>query len=364
MKTEENYSLLAHNTFGIEARCRLFAEYETPDELAAFLRQEADPSSVAPRSLPLAPCPLPLTHSPVLHIGGGSNLLLLGDYDGLVLHSAIRSIEELPAEDDGTVMLRVGAGVVWDDLVTYTLEHGWYGLENLSLIPGEVGASAVQNIGAYGAEAKDFIVAVECMNLQTQERRVFTNADCQYAYRQSLFKTPEERGRWAVLYVTYRLSRTLTPRLDYGSIRAELERQGISPDGLTALQLRNAIVAIRRAKLPDPKVEGNAGSFFMNPVVPREVYEALALCYPDMPHYDVGLHEVKIPAGWLIEQCGWKGRSLGPAGVHARQALVLVNRGGATGQDIVNLCDAICRDVREQFGIQLCPEANFVGGKG
>lgn len=356
MKTEENYSLLAHNTFGIEARCRLFAEYETPDELAGLLRQEAAPLSIVHS-------PLSIPHSPVLHIGGGSNLLFLGDYDGLVLHSAIRGIEQIPAEDEGTVMLRVGAGVVWDDFVTFTLEHGWYGLENLSLIPGEVGASAVQNIGAYGAEAKDFIVAVECMNLQTLEHRVFTNAECRYAYRQSLFKTPGERGRWAVLYVTYRLSRTFTPRLDYGGLRAELERQGTPLDGLTAMQLRNAVVAIRRAKLPDPRVEGNAGSFFMNPVVPREVYEALAQRYPNMPHYDVGPHEVKIPAGWLIEQCGWKGRSLGPAGVHARQTLVLVNRGGATGRDILNLCEAVRRDVGQRFGIQLQPEAVFVGGE-
>ncbi|MBQ7572551.1 MAG: UDP-N-acetylmuramate dehydrogenase [Bacteroidaceae bacterium] len=335
MRIKENYSLKDWNTFGIDVRCRRFVEYDTPEELATLIGQR-----------------------PLLHIGGGSNLLFLGDYEGTVLHSAIRSIE--PRTDGGDVLLRVGAAVVWDDLVAYTIGRGWYGLENLSLIPGEVGASAVQNIGAYGAEAKDFITEVECMDLQTGQRRVFTNAECQYAYRQSIFKTDEHRGRWAVLYVTYRLSQTFVPRLDYGGIRAELERKGIDISALTANQLRQTIIEIRKAKLPDPKVQGNAGSFFMNPVVSRAQYEALARQYPTMPHYDMDAERVKIPAGWMIEQCGWKGRSLGPAAVHDRQALVLVNRGGATGQDIVRLCEAVRHDVAARFGIDIHPEVNLI----
>ena len=344
MKIYNNYSLLGHNTFGIEARCRLFAEYESPAELKTFIRTEPTP-------------PLPL-----LHIGGGSNLLFLGDYQGTILHSRICTIDECPSPDGdtGTRLLRVGAAVVWDDLVDYTLRHGLYGLENLSLIPGEVGASAVQNIGAYGAEAKDYIVEVECMDLRTGQERTFTNADCHYGYRHSIFKTPEERGHWAVLYVTYRLSTTFQPRLDYGGIRGELQRRGIDTETLSAQQLRQVIIDIRRAKLPDPQVQGNAGSFFMNPIVPRRQFECLLEQYPDMPHYTVDDERMKIPAGWMIEQCGWKGRSLGPAAVHDRQALVLVNRGGATGQDIVRLCDAVRHDVQERFGIDIHPEVNFI----
>ena len=341
MNLISNYSLLSHNTFGIDVRCRMFAEYDSPEELYNLL--------TSPQREALN----------ILHIGGGSNLLFLHDFDGLVLHSNIKDIECIATEDDH-VWVRVGAAVVWDDFVRYALDHGWYGLENLSLIPGEVGASAVQNIGAYGREAKDFITEVECMNLHTGEPRTFTNEECRYSYRQSLFKTPEERGRWAVLHVTYRLSTTFKPSLDYGGIRNELQRQQIDIDNLKPNQLRDTIIGIRRTKLPDPKEQGNAGSFFMNPIVPRQEYEALASLYPGMPHYDVGADQVKIPAGWMIEQCGWKGRALGPAAVHDRQALVLVNRGGATGQDIVALSDAVRHDVLTRFGIDIHPEVNFI----
>jgi UDP-N-acetylmuramate dehydrogenase len=230
-------------------------------------------------------------------------------------------------------------------------------MENLSLIPGDVGASAVQNIGAYGAEAKDVIERVEAVSITTGEVCTFSGEDCCYGYRDSRFKR-EWKNQYLITHVTYRLSREYKPRLDYGNIRAELERQGISlPD---ALQLRQTIIDIRNAKLPDPKVTGNAGSFFMNPVVEREVYDRLAEQYPGMPHYDVDEEHVKIPAGWMIDQCGWKGKSLGKAGVHDRQALVLVNRGGATGQDVIALCQAVCADVEQKFGIALHPEVNIV----
>ena len=256
---------------------------------------------------------------------------------------------------------RTGYGFVWDDLVAYCVEHGFYGLENLSFIPGEVGASAVQNIGAYGAEVKDVITAVETVGLQDGEVRMFDVSACGYAYRKSIFKE-EWRGRYAVTHVHFRLSATFRPNLDYGGIREALSAGGIRPEKVTAQDLRRVVIAIRKAKLPDPKVQGNAGSFFMNPVVSREVYEAIKGDYPDVPHYEVDAERVKIPAGWLIERCGWKGRSLGRAAVHDRQALVLVNKGGATGRDILALCEAVRADVLSRFGISISPEVNIIGG--
>jgi len=337
----ENYSLLKHNTFGIPAFARYFAEYKSVGELKEAIKK------------------VPV-NTPILHIGGGSNLLFLKDYDGLVLHSKIDDTEVIEEGPDD-VVVRVGASIVWDDFVEMSIRKGWYGLENLSLIPGEVGASAVQNIGAYGAEAADHIIKVECVNLNTCEFRTFQNSECHYAYRQSIFKTPEERGKWAVLHVVYQLSKHFNPRLDYGGIRSVLEKMNISTEHLTAIQLREVIIEIRRGKLPDPKIQGNAGSFFMNPIVFRSVYEKLIVKYPNMPHYDVDADMVKIPAGWMIDQCGWKGRALGPAAVHDRQALVLVNLGGAKGQDIVNLCEAVRKDVYKKFGIEIHPEVNFIG---
>ena len=328
------------NTFGISCTASELIEYDSVESLCECLRHHA-----AQR---------------MLHVGGGSNLLFLHSYyEGIVLHNGIRTMEVLREDEDG-VLLRVGGGMVWDDFVAETLRRGWYGLENLSLIPGEVGASAVQNVGAYGAEAGEYIECVECLNLYTQEHRIFTHEECQYAYRYSIFKSEEHRGQWAVLYVQYKLSRHFVPSLRYGGILHELELRAISPAGLTANQLREIIISIRQQKLPDPKVQGSAGSFFKNPIVPRHQFERLLDAYPTMPYYEVSDSEVKIPAGWLIEQCGWKGRSLGPAAVHDRQALVIVNRGGATGQDILALCRAIQTDVKQNFGIELQPEVNFI----
>ncbi|MGN0281050.1 MAG: UDP-N-acetylmuramate dehydrogenase [Prevotella sp.] len=338
MKDVRNYNLLKHNTFGIEAHCRRFVEFDTIEELKELC------------------CSLTSADQPLMVLGGGSNLLLTKDFNGTVIHSAIKGIEAIQetAED---ILVRVGSGEVWDDFVAHCVSQGWHGAENLSLIPGEVGASAVQNIGAYGAEAKDIIYKVEAMEITSGKMVELSNADCQYGYRQSLFKT-EWKGRYIITHVTYRLSKVFTPRLDYGNIRAELQAEGISSP--TPQQLRDVIIKIRREKLPDPQVEGNAGSFFMNPVVSREKYDSLAALYPAMPHYDVDADHVKIPAGWMIDQCGWKGRSLGRAGVHSRQALVLVNRGGATGSEIVNLCTTIRKDVKDKFDIDIHPEVNIV----
>jgi UDP-N-acetylmuramate dehydrogenase len=250
-----------------------------------------------------------------------------------------------------------GSGEVFDEVVEASLQAGLYGMENLSLIPGDVGASAVQNIGAYGAEAKDLIVSVVAVEIATGCLVTISGKDCGYGYRQSKFKH-EWKNRYLITHVTYQLSTTFEPHLDYGNIRAELVRKGIQEP--TANQLRETIIEIRNAKLPDPKIEGNAGSFFMNPIVSREKYEQLAAHYEGMPHYEVDADHVKIPAGWMIDQCGWKGKSLGRAGVHSKQALVLVNRGGATGAEIVALSDAIRKDVRDKFGIDIYPEVNII----
>lgn len=333
MRDIANYSLKEHNTFGIEARCSRFLEYSTVDEakvVAAILRETGDPYII---------------------IGGGSNLLLTRDFEGIVVHSALMGVDI-----DGCRMT-CGSGMEWDRVVEMAVEQGLYGAENLSSIPGDVGASAVQNIGAYGVEAKDLIVEVEAIEIATGLLRTFSNADCQYGYRDSRFKH-DWKNQFLMTHVTYALQSTFEPKLDYGNIRAELERKGIS--NLTAAQLRTVIIEIRNAKLPDPKVMGNAGSFFMNPVVSREKYESLAAQYEGMPHYTIDSNHEKIPAGWMIEQCGWKGRSLGRAGVHDKQALVLVNRGGATGAEVVTLCETIRKDVREKFGIDIHPEVNII----
>ena len=333
MKDIQNYSLKEHNTFGIDTKCRRFIEFEDNDEaieVAKILRESA---------------------TPYIIIGGGSNLLLTKDFDGIVVRSGILHTRFL------SPCVKFGSGEVWDDVVAYCVKQGWYGMENLSLIPGDVGASAVQNIGAYGVEAKDLIDSVEAVEIATGQAVTISGKDCGYGYRQSKFKQ-EWRNRYLIIYVTYQLSTSFQPHLDYGNIRQELERKGITEP--TAQQVRDIIIDIRNAKLPDPKVMGNAGSFFMNPIVTKDKYETLAAQYPTMPHYEVdGSHE-KIPAGWMIEQCGWKGKSLGRAGVHDKQALVLVNRGGATGAEIVALCDAIRKDVKNKFGIDIHPEVNIV----
>ena len=337
MKDERNYSLKEHNTFGIDAKCRRFIEFEDDEEafeVAEILRKSAIPYII---------------------IGGGSNLLLTKDFDGIVVRSGIKG--HYFEEDFTCGRMTCGSGEVWDDMVATSLKAGYYGLENLSLIPGDVGASAVQNIGAYGVEAKDFILCVWMVEIATGKPWMIGNEECEYGYRQSRFKQ-DWKNRFLITRVTYGLARTFRPRLDYGNIRSELERRGITEP--TAEQVRDVIIDIRNAKLPDPKVEGNAGSFFMNPVVTRNRYEKLAALYPDMPHYKVDSRHEKIPAGWMIEQCGWKGKSLGRAGVHDKQALVLVNRGGATGAEIVALSDAIRQDVKARFGIDIHPEVNII----
>lgn len=339
MKIYSDFSLLGHNTFGIDAKCKRFVEYNSVQEAQQLVRS------------------FTCSDNPLLIVGGGSNLLLTKDFPGTVIHSAILCHEIVNISENGDVFLRCGSGVEWDSFVALCVENGWHGVENLSLIPGEVGASAVQNIGAYGAEAKDVIESVEAVCIDTGDVVTLSNADCCYAYRDSKFKH-EWKNKFLVTHVTYRLSKKFVPKLDYGNIRKSLDSKGIVNP--SAAELRQTIIEIRKAKLPDPKVLGNAGSFFMNPIVSRDVFEQLASKYKDMPHYVIDEKHVKIPAGWMIEQCGWKGRSLGRAGVHKNQALVLVNNGGATGQEVLDLCNRIIKDVKEAFGIEIHPEVNVI----
>lgn len=322
------------NTFGFNVKAATFVEYGSVEEL----RKLIDDGCIK---------------SPFLHIGQGSNLLFVGDYKGTVLHSCIDGVEVMAEDEDG-VSVRVGAGVVWDDFVACCVEHGWYGAENLSLIPGEVGASAVQNIGAYGVEVKDLISSVETINIQG-DKRVYQSDECEYAYRKSLFKQPEMKSVF-VTYVNFRLSKKEHYTLDYGTIRQELAKY----PAVDLRTLRKVIIDIRESKLPDPKILGNAGSFFMNPIVPRAQFEELLRPYPAMPHYDVDVDRVKIPAGWMIDQCGWKGKTLGLAAVHDKQALVLVNLGGAEGKDVVALSDAVRASVKAKFGIEIYPEVCLI----
>ena len=332
-----DYSLLEHNTFGMDVRAAMFVEYATIDELQAFLHSSTFEGY----------------RQRFIHIGAGSNLLFAGDYDGLVMHSAlcgIEVVEDTPRHQ----LLRVGSGYTWDDFVEYCVDHQLAGVENLSAIPGEVGASAVQNIGAYGVEVCDVIEQVETVDLNGNVR-IFTNEECKYGYRESVFKN-ELRGQYIVTHVVYRLSKQPAYKLGYGDLAARVEAEGAP----TLAAVRRAVVAIRESKLPDPKVLGNAGSFFTNPVIPLSLYNALKGQFPDMPSYAVDEERVKVPAGWLIEHSGWKGRALGRAAVHDRQALVLVNRGGATGDEVMELAHRIVEDIHAKFGIRMVPEVNYI----
>lgn len=336
MKEYTNYPILRYNTFGMDVKTSCFVEYSSVSEVQSFL-------SAKEYSLPL------------LHIGGGSNLLFLSDFKGTILHSAIKGID-ITGESDEWIDIKVGAGEVWDDFVSYTVSKGFYGAENLSIIPGEVGASAVQNIGAYGVEAKDIIMTVHTVRISDSSERVFSNEECRYSYRNSIFKG-EMKGQYIVTHVTFRLRKSPVFHLSYGNISSELEKRNLSP---SLANIRDIIIEVRRSKLPEPEEFGNAGSFFMNPMVSMQKFKQLESEFPDIPHYPVDENTVKIPAGWMIDRCGWKGRNIGPAGVYHKQALVLVNLGGATGKDISCLADEIIKSVYEKFGVDIHPEVNYI----
>lgn len=334
MFISHNHSLLSHNTFGLDVKADVFAEYESVDELRSILRGEL------------------FSKKRFLHIGIGSNLLFTGDFHGTVLHSAIRFIRY--HETEGWIVAHVGAGVVWDDFCRDAAEKGLWGVENLSGIPGEVGASAVQNIGAYGVEVCDTVYAVETIDCTTGEVRVFSPAECGYGYRYSIFKEDSMR-KYIVIGVKYLLTRAALPKLDYAGLKDLKNRSGIFP-----LTVRDTVLDIRNRKLPDPRERGSAGSFFKNPVVERCLYERLLADYPSMPHYDVDAFNVKIPAAWMIEQCGLKGYRYKGAQVYEKQPLVIVNNGNATASDIVELAQFVCQSVKKKFGIDIYPEVNYI----
>lgn len=336
MKKASDFSLLNYNTFGLNVSCRQFFEYDSVTELKEFIQAKN------------------LAGTNWLHIGGGSNLLFLQDFDGTILHSQIQGIEVVEETETGC-FVRVGAGVIWDDFVSWCVENRLGGVENLSLIPGEVGASAVQNIGAYGVEAKDVIYSVETVSTANASQRIFSHDECCFAYRDSLFKRENSH---IVTHVIFRLQKAAfyNYTLEYGQLKEALS---VYPT-INLSHIREVIISIRNEKLPDPKVLGNAGSFFKNPVVSKEKLTQLKKEYPAIPHYYAGEESEKIPAGWLIEQSGWKGKSHKRAGVYEKQALVLVNKGGATGSEIRELAGLIQQSVWEKFGVRIEPEVKIV----
>ena len=281
----EHMPLRDKHTFHLEANSRYWADFESVDELGILLQDNR------------------FNNMPKFPVGGGSNLLFTKDYPGLLLHSAIRSIEDT-LNTDGSVLVRAGSGVNWDDLVAYTVEKDWSGLENLSGIPGEIGASPVQNIGAYGSEAKDSIVLVEALDVESLELKTFTNADCKFGYRDSIFKN-ELKNKFIVCYVTYKLSTNFVPNLKYGDLNAHMERWG----GASLKNVRNAVLEIRGSKLPDPQVLGNAGSFYMNPELTPDLFKNLKSTFPDIPNWPLENGLVKVSAAWCIDKAGWKGKS-------------------------------------------------------
>lgn len=337
-KEHKDIDLRPYNSFGVSQLAARLVEFDSYDDLHATLT--ADPTILAGRWRVL---------------GGGNNTLFTADYDGTLIHPISRGIT-VAAERGTDVVVRVEAGEEWDDVVAWAVEHDLWGIENLSLIPGQAGAAPVQNIGAYGTEAKDTIESVEMLCTDTLNRLVLGGEYCSFGYRESIFKH-QLAGRVIITAINLRLSRIASPRLDYGALRAEVEKLG-EP---TLSNIRKAVISIRESKLPDPKVLGNGGSFFKNPIVEPEVAEQLLTTYPDMPHYPAPEGKVKLASGWLIEQAGWKGRRVGNVGVHDRQALVLVNHGGATGGEVMALARQVVADVKSKFGIEISPEINIVG---
>lgn len=337
MKITTNASLKSLNTFGVDAKANYLIEYESVMDLKMALKSEI------------------VLNNKIFHIGGGSNLLFLNNFSGVILHSAIRFFH-INSQSDNEILVEVGAGVVWDDFVAYAVENEWGGVENLSLIPGEVGAAAVQNIGAYGVEAKDVVDKVNTIEVQTGNIRSFTADECNYGYRKSIFKEGL-KGKYIVTSVVFRLRRG---SLEYTLGYQHLENEVLKSGQINLSTIRDTIVSLRTSKLPDPKITGNAGSFFMNPVIPRRQFSHLLSIYPSMPHYYVSETEEKVPAGWLIEQCGWKGKTIGNVGVHDRQALVLVNHGHAEGAEIANLAAKIRESVWIKFEIDIVPEVNYI----
>lgn len=338
MMLHENYSLKKNNTFGIDVKAKYFATFFNLDELKEMV------------------------HAPVFSLGqhfilgGGSNLLLTQDIEGIVLKNNLKGIQ-LIREDRDHYYVKAAAGEVWHDLVLFCIENNYAGLENLSLIPGNVGASPMQNIGAYGVEIKDCFHELEAFHIENKTMQTFDKAACKFGYRESVFKQAF-KNQYIITSVTYRLNKKPVFKISYGAIEKELEQMGVEKLSIRAIS--EAVCSIRRSKLPDPAVIGNAGSFFKNPEVMKTKYEFLQLKFPEMVAYPLENGNVKLAAGWLIERCGWKGKRVGDAGVHALQALVLVNYGNATGKQIFELSEKIVQSVMDVFGVTLEREVNIL----
>lgn len=335
---ESDVNLQPYNTLNIPATARYFAAVESKSQLKEILTHpETEPQQL-------------------LVLGGGSNILFADDFDGLVLHIEI-SGKEIIQETDEHVWLKIGAGENWHQMVRYCVENGFGGIENLSLIPGTVGAAPIQNIGAYGVELEEVFQWLEAANIETGEVRRFDKEDCQFDYRDSVFKN-ELKGEFIVTEVTLKLSKKPEINTTYGAIQTELQNRGITNP--TIHDVSDIVIDIRNSKLPNPKSLGNAGSFFKNPIVAEKLYYRIKEDYPEAPGYTMDNGEVKIPAGWLIEEAGWKGKIVGNTGTYKQQALVIVNHGGATGEEILEMSERIRKSVAEKFGIELIPEVNII----
>jgi UDP-N-acetylmuramate dehydrogenase len=337
IRLTNNFKLKNYNTFGLDAEAKRFFEFTEPDELAFFLHNEGLPEKF-------------------LILGGGSNLLFNGDFDGLIIHPNVPGVGEVK-EDRNFVYIEAGAGVEWDELVRLSVVYELGGLENLSLIPGKVGAAPVQNVGAYGVEAQEHIHLVRAISLEDGSPVEFTNEECRFAYRDSIFKN-ELKNKVVITSVVFKLDKFPDYKLGYGALKQEVEKLG----EVNLHNLRQAVIHIRESKLPDPKQLGNAGSFFKNPVINTTEAERIIKSFEQVPHYpSADGKSIKLAAGWLIDQCGWKGYRKGNVGVHNEQALVLVNYGGATGFELVNLAEKIKASVFDKFGLELEPEVKIIG---
>ena len=331
----KNFNLKPYNTFGIEAFAKEFVSVTTLEELKNTLQQTSD----------------------FFILGGGSNLLLTHNIEKLVIHNQLKGVEIVQQNDD-FVWVKAQAGENWHEFVLYCIENNFGGIENLSLIPGNVGTTPVQNIGAYGVEIKDTLFSCEALNIKTLEIEVFSNSACEFEYRESVFKN-KFKNQYIITSVTFQLTKINHQiKTNYGAISDELAQKGIQNPSIK--DVSDTVIAIRTSKLPNPKELGNSGSFFKNPIISIEKYKYLVEKFPEMPHYQVNEHEVKVPAGWLIEQAGFKGKRFGDAGVHAKQALVLVNYGTATGQEILELSKNIQKTVFETYEIEIEAEVNIL----
>jgi len=336
---QENFSLKSYNTFGVDVKAKYFTEAETIEELKNAVNYSKDHGLS------------------VLFLGGGSNILFTKDFNGLAIKLSLKGISEEDLNEN-EVLVTAKAGENWHEFVMYSLEHNYGGLENLSLIPGNVGTSPMQNIGAYGTEIKDVFVSCTVLDLENLELRIFDLGECRFGYRDSIFKQ-EGKGRYVILEVTFKLTKKDHHiKTEYGAIKTELENLGITHP--TIQDISKAVINIRQSKLPDPKVTGNAGSFFKNPTIPLTQFEDLKQNFESIPGYPNG-DSVKVPAGWLIEQCGWKGKQIGNVASHQLQALVIVNAtGNATGKEIYDFSTEIISSVKEKFGIDLEREVNII----